>query len=538
MSRDVPAEVEAKLLVPRAADLRAIAAIESLGPYRFVARRTVPLHTRYFDTPDFALARSGVALRVRRVHRRWELTAKWRGRVDGVVHSRPELTFALASPPRDPFRIENPDLAARFAAFVAGRPLRCVLVTDIRRCAIDVLPLEGDRTETVLAEIALDRVHLHGEQPGPSDRYHEVEVELRDGDMGDIERIVALLRERFRLDPSTETKFSRGMALLHRFRLPTALSTDLEPDDAVARAARKLMARQLAVLRESDAGVRGGSDADAVHDMRVAVRRMRAVVRGLRDGFSPAMHESLYAELRWLGQELGPVRDLDVQLARVEAFAVALPPALRSSLDEFRDHLRGRRQEALAALVSVLASRRYFRVLQQLERFVDGRARVPATGEARGPVAALAAQTLAKAHHKLKKHGDKLRGAALPEQLHAVRIRAKRLRYGLEQFGVLAGKPARRTAARLTELQDVLGAYNDSVTAASFVQAYVDGAGARASPSVLLALGAIVGEEIGRGEKLRRKFGKSWRRFRGKKSERDIKATIERLQRFGEVAEA
>ncbi len=532
------AEVEAKLLVPRAADLRAMAAIESLGPYRFVARRTVPLHTRYFDTADFALARNGVALRVRRAHRRWELTAKWRGSVEGVVHSRPELTVALASPPGDPFRIENPDLAARFAALVAGRPLHCVLVTDIRRCAVDVLSLGDEGGETVLAEIALDRVHLHGEHPGPSERYGEVEVELRTGDLGDIERIVVLLGERFHLEPSTETKFSRGMALLHRFRLPAELSIDLEPDDSVARAARKLMARQLTVLRDGDARLRGGSDADAVHDMRVAVRRMRAVVRGLRDGFPPPMFESLYEELRWFGRELGTMRDLDVQLAREDALATAMPPALRSGLDEYREHLHRRREEALAGVRLVLDSRRYFQLLQRLERFVDGRTRAPASGPGGRPAVALAAETIAKAHHKLTKRGDKAGAEPLPEELHAVRIRAKRLRYGLEQFGMLAGKPARRAAARLAELQDVLGAYNDSVTAAGFVRSYVDGLGKTASPAALLALGAVVSAEIGRGEKLRRKFAKVWRRLRGKKFGGDIAATVGRLQRFAGPEEA
>src|SRR2546426_608016 len=96
-------EIEAKLLVPRASDLDAIARVGRLGPYHLRARDTVHLPSIYIDTATLTLARHAVALRLRRAGRRWEATAKWAGVVDDIMHERPELTVPLPRAPHFPF---------------------------------------------------------------------------------------------------------------------------------------------------------------------------------------------------------------------------------------------------------------------------------------------------------------------------------------------------------------------------------------------------------------------------------------------------
>jgi inorganic triphosphatase YgiF len=91
----VPAEVEIKLEASAADDLVHIARLRALGSFRLKPRGVAHLYSLYLDTRNFALARAGVALRLRRSGRNWEATAKWRGRVDGALHQRPELTVAL-----------------------------------------------------------------------------------------------------------------------------------------------------------------------------------------------------------------------------------------------------------------------------------------------------------------------------------------------------------------------------------------------------------------------------------------------------------
>src|SRR5215470_13955297 len=100
---EIPAEVEIKLEAVAAEDLDHIARLHALGPYRLRKQRTAQLHSLYLDTRDFALARAGVALRLRRSGRGWEATAKWSGRVAGSLHERPELTVALPEEPALPF---------------------------------------------------------------------------------------------------------------------------------------------------------------------------------------------------------------------------------------------------------------------------------------------------------------------------------------------------------------------------------------------------------------------------------------------------
>jgi len=526
----VPTEVEAKLLVPRPADLRDVARMTEIGDYRLRAIRPLRLHTRYLDTADLALARHGVALRVRRDGKRWELTAKWEGSVDGVIHSRPELTIALAGEPPNPFHLNDPALHVALAAIIAGRPLRLVLVSDMLRRRLELLRKDAADDAPVLAEIALDQVHLHGDGEGPTQRYCELEIEQQAGSVADLNAVVALLRERFELLPSAETKFSRGLELLHGYRRSPSSTPTIVPSDTATEAARKIAGLQLAMIRKHDPGTRSGENVESLHDMRVAVRRLRAGLRTMQAGLPEALCVQLRDELRWLGEVLGAVRDLDVQIDRVAAFGASVPAALRGSFAEFHEYLARRRDAQRATMLAELDSRRYGQLLQRLERFAGGRTRVVGVSAGRVPAIAIAADGLTRAYRKLLKQGRAVQGAPLPEELHQLRIRAKRLRYPLEFFGAVAGKPAARAARRLARLQDLLGTYNDSVVAAEFVQGYVDAVETELPKSAMMTLGALIGSEISRGERLRRRFARRWRQFTGKRGKRDIEATIAGLR--------
>ncbi len=212
----VTSEIEAKLLTPRESDMRSIARLTRIGPYPLRPRAAAHLHSVYVDTASLTLARHGVALRLRRCGGQWEATAKWEGHVRGAVHERPELTIQLPAPPRMPFSLPEGALHTRLAALVAGRVLQPVLITDIYRRRLEVLPRGATGKEEPVAELALDRVHLRGPAGGRSeDKYLEVEIELRHGQRRDVTAVARLLRQRFDLVPSRDSKFSRGLALLY-----------------------------------------------------------------------------------------------------------------------------------------------------------------------------------------------------------------------------------------------------------------------------------------------------------------------------------
>lgn len=203
-------EIEAKLLVPSEVALDLIARLDHLGSYRLRPRRAARLHSLYLDTPKLTLAHHRVALRLRRRGRRWEMTAKWVGRVRGMIHERPELTVPLTAAPRFPFVVSAGPLRARLGALIGRHGLRPILVTDIHRRLFDVLPQHG---EQALAELALDHVRL-AVPTGRRETYDEVEIEAKAGSRRDVARIARLLRARFGLRLSPASKFARGLALL------------------------------------------------------------------------------------------------------------------------------------------------------------------------------------------------------------------------------------------------------------------------------------------------------------------------------------
>ena len=209
-------EVEAKLRAPHVSVLGAIAQVTSLGPYRLRRRRTARLHTIYLDTPGFTLARHGVGLRLRRTGMRWEASAKWNGRRDGVIRVRPELTVRLARPPSFPFALPPGPLTDQLSELVAGQGLAPVLISDVRRQRFAVVAATQAKT-VAFAELALDQVRLSA--PGArraAATYCEVEIELETGGtVQDLSAFAGLLRERFALTPSDGGKLHRGLTLLY-----------------------------------------------------------------------------------------------------------------------------------------------------------------------------------------------------------------------------------------------------------------------------------------------------------------------------------
>ena len=567
----IPVEVEAKLLAPGTADLRAIARLSQLGAYPLRARGTVRLHSIYLDTESFTLARNGIALRLRRHGRRWEATMKWAGRIEGDVHERPELTVALPHAPAQPFLPPPGPLHTQLAALVAGRPLKPILVSEIRRQLFDVLPPDPaahgldaatrqdhsteprvaaashDSTTThdlpghhqppavsqPLAELALDQVRLHAPDDGQRETtYCEVEIEGRHGTRRDVAALAQRLRDGFGLLPSTGSKFSRGLTLLYGTDVLGRADERLSAHDPMPVALRHIVARHLRRLRQDDPGTRIGEDPEALHDMRVATRRLRAAVRIFEAGLPTRAQQRLSQELRWLGETLGGVRDLDVQLAKLASFSTAAPAGFRPPLRCLRDYLVTERTSRRGAMLARLETKRYWRLLLQLEGFASSRApRRPRDPEALQPIATAGRRAIKKAFRRLLERGAKIHEMPRPEDLHALRIRAKRLRYLLEFLQELTGKAGRRLVKQLTKLQDLLGSYHDAVVAAEFVRSYVEGTGTALAPASMVALGALVASELRLAEQKRADFEATWRRFTRKRTHVASRAVLRRLSR-------
>jgi inorganic triphosphatase YgiF len=532
MTDPVPVEMEAKLLVPRAADLSAISRLTRIGELPLRSRGQARLHSIYLDTPALTLARHGMALRLRRHGRRWEATLKWSGAVRGDVHERFELSVALPKPPALPLPEPPAAMRGRLAALVAGRPLIPILVSDIRRRLMDVLPPAASASAAPVAELALDVIRLRDPlERHPDAAYCEVEIERRHGSRRDIARLARRLRRDFKLERSTESKFSRGVSLFHGASIIGSADQRVLGGDTVRQGMRHIVACQLCRIRRHDPGARLGEDPEELHDMRVATRRLREALRLFPAGIPARWRDPLARELRWLGRRLGAVRDLDVHLAMLNDFTAAAPAGFRPALGCLREHMASVRRRDRATMLASLDAPRYFGLLRRLERAALARGRRPSGAEPPPePMVVAAERAIRKAFRRLMDRGQTIRATPCPEDLHALRIRAKRLRYLLEFFRELTGKPGRRLVKRLVALQDLLGGYHDAVVWADVVRGYIQRAGARLRHEQVVALGALVACELRHADEMRAGFDKAWRRFTRARTAADVRALRKMLR--------
>jgi CHAD domain-containing protein len=252
--------------------------------------------------------------------------------------------------------------------------------------------------------------------------------------------------------------------------------------------------------------------------MRVAVRRLRALVSIFRDDLDAKVHAFLSAELRWLQQQLGPARDWDVFIDdTLEPLHRRLDTEL--AVESMRREAKTLRDAAYDAAVAALAARRYTEFLLKLELWLEGGG-WSASGPAgnppaafSGPVGAFARETLQRRHKRMRKYGGK--HAELSEsELHRLRILGKKTRYAVEFFRELfPRKAAKRYHARLIEIQEALGSLNDAVVSRQLI-AELERRMAASMPALTpRAVGIVLGWQAARIDGDIRRFGDVWQKF-------------------------
>jgi CHAD domain-containing protein len=421
----------------------------------------------YFDSDDRLLSRAGITLR-RRVENGLSV---WQLKLPRKDH---RLELEEPGGPVPPER-----LMALLAGILRDRDLEPFISLQTVRQGVRVR-----REELDVADVVLDRVSVL-ENGGVASSFDELEVELVEGSDDDLDGLRKVL-----VGAGARRGEGRPKALRGR---PAAEPAGKGKDAEVFTG---LLRRQYIALCTHDPGVRLGDDPEELHDLRVAVRRLRALLRAAREALAPEAEE-LRQELRWLGGELGPARDLDVLIERLRAEADAeLDPPDREAFEPILGRLAADRAAAGAQIGSALSSERYGALLDRLEQFVEA-----------PPFAAkLSLEKLAAAEFRRAKKAE--RGLSKPpadDELHALRIRAKRARYAAE----LAGKPTRRVAESARKLQDVLGAHQDAVVAEQRLRELA----AEAGPATALAAGRLLEGERQRRDETRAGFPKAWKRL-------------------------
>lgn len=424
---------------------------------RMAAWRQTPtrqhLVTRYYDTPAFDLAAAGVAVRVRRVGRRWVQTLKTEGDRAGGLSLRGEYETPAPGGRLDWARF--PDAARARVPEPWRARLGVVFETDFVRTAWRLR--RGDAT----IEVALDVGEIRaGARRLP---LSEVELELERGDVDALYALAIQLAEDVDLVPDDASKAERGTRLAQgladapRRAGPVALDRGMDVGEAFAAICRACLGQLQANLH----GI-GGEDPEFLHQARVALRQLRAA-RRLFAAACP-LPASLDEGLDRLAGALGTARDWDVLCLQVlPAIAPHYPEAARWA--RLTAAAGRERQAARAAMQATLSQVRPGRWLLAFHRWL---AQPGCGGEGAAAVSGLVPfvrAALARGLRRIRRRGEHWKTLTAPQR-HALRIAIKRQRYAMGFFRTLLPRSCEATIEGLAELQDALGRANDERVAA------------------------------------------------------------------------
>ena len=421
----------------------------------------------YYDVPSRSLSNAGITLR-RRTERGksvWQLKLP-------AEDARLELEQpgGPTGPPEE--------LAKLLVAHLRG--IRVEPIAELRTRRRGELVQRADST----AEVTVDEVAVMDAQR-VAQEFVEVEIELVTGNPRRLDKIAKEVA-RAGATPSNGTpKVFQALGIG-----PKKPRRPASPFDAL----RSLLRVQLGEILLHDPGTRLGSDPESLHDMRVAVRRSRALLRAGR-ALIASDTQMLASELKWLGEVLGAVRDLDVLLEHLRTEAAALGAADEKVALRLLRALTQEWKRARGALLRALDSPRY---LQLLDRFETELVDLEPTG------AAITLEALAKRELKrVRKAVRALSEPPLDEELHDLRKLGKRARYASE---LARNRPVAECAKKL---QDVLGEHQDSTVAESRLRAL----GAAAPPDQALVAGRLLEREHLRQSAARADWPAAWRRL-------------------------
>jgi CHAD domain-containing protein len=247
--------------------------------------------------------------------------------------------------------------------------------------------------------------------------------------------------------------------------------------------------------------VRVGHDPEDVHQLRVATRRLRSVLKTASPILDRAWVDEIRSELAWLGGELGPARDLDVLIPYLRQEAEALDPGDRKALAPLFKKLELQQSVARKAVLEALRSERYLALLASVE------------AAAAGPPPGGAGSLRTAVEHEFKKLRKAMRAVEedpRDDAIHHARIKGKRARYATELLEDELGKPGAKLLAAAKEFQDAAGEQHDAVVAEARIRALLRGVRAQRTA---LAAGILVSRQRDRRDRAAAALPKAWRRY-------------------------
>jgi CHAD domain-containing protein len=284
------------------------------------------------------------------------------------------------------------------------------------------------------------------------------------------------------------------------------LDVELTRGQSAGAAAEAVLARTHAIVEANLPGALADVDSEFLHDLRVAVRRARSLLRQLKAVFPPEPLQHAREDLRRVQQVTGELRDLDVQLLDFQDYED------REALAPLHAVLARHRTRALAATRRALTAKR---TTEALEGWAALRA-LPDTP----PIEAVASERIARVYRRMVRMGEAIDADSPHEALHDLRKVGKELRYLLEFFGSLfPAETVKPMIKALKALQDVLGRFQDFEVQADTLRGLTSEVGAQAGGAEgLLAMGALIDRLAREQQRARDEFGAQFADFAARRA--------------------
>jgi CHAD domain-containing protein len=449
----MPAPVAIEFVLPPAAVSR-LARLPCIQAHRHGRSRSAPVELLWMDTADAALAATG-----------WMLEAPRRG---------PRLLRCLQPASDMPWHPGQPTDTEAAPPDDEGAPLAPVAAFTGRRSVLHLASAEGEvalellsgHLRSLTTDRPVARLCIRGGAPAvlAAARAIAAEVEL-------VPPLASLAEEARALAGNTAARPQRLG--------PPDTSAAIAAEDAFVQA----MGHLLEVLHQHAARIRHDGGPEAVHQSRVALRRMRSVLRVFRRATDVAALRSLDARLREVVGILGPARDWDVFLAGIgQEVAEAFPDDARVAA--LLRAAQARREAAYDTAIAMVAAPAWRLLMIDAVGMLVTRPWRDGAEEARAALLDMPAEAFGRA--VLDRRWSRLRRAGADfetrtaEELHELRLDGKRLRYAAEVFAPLFdARRARRFLRRLARLQDGLGIANDAAVARGLARSLTGGGAGR-----------------------------------------------------------
>ena len=490
---------------------RWVSGTEAAGPSRSADRTLM-------DTFDGRLRRRGMVLW--REGRRGALIAR--------LEEPGEATLAVPLDVPEPDRI----LAGELPGGVLGDRLRTVIeeraLIPRARVVTREHPLKAcnrDGKTVVRMWIEEPTVRRRGEADQPLGRRIRVASVL--GYDGDMQKAVDALGRRL---PGADRSLM-DEALSAAGVPPSGVSTDvdlrLRPDMRADRASSAICRRLAEVVEANLPGVLADIDPEFLHDLRVAIRRSRSVLKEMRKVFPAKELPQARTDLRWIQELTGPTRDLDVLLHEWPSMVEPVPASMSGDLQPLVDLLQRERQEAYSAMRRHLRSRRFSTVWARWTALIaQSRFDGPDAGRHIGE---LAGGRIVSVYRSMVEMGAAIDDASPAADLHDLRKRGKELRYLLELFGVMwPAEQVKPLVSALKGLQDVLGHYqDDEIQVRELRSLGPDVAATPGGTDSLIALGFVLEELTERQRRARHDFARRFADFSDQPTRRIVDRTFQ-----------